>query len=442
MRRIGFVGLCAVLALPFSPATGAETTSAEARKTWKRSDEFSPRERALIDFRTERPRDAEIEYLPAEKYPFTAPFTAEELAYRMMNFAHNGRWPATMADGYGTITKEGYLTQGITVTRVTVVPGREGVAGQLHTPPGEEFMRFAYYYTDPPKDRHLQGLWVHKRTDREQRTNIDNFMYVPYMRRVRRMPQFRRDVPFRGMVQTFHDIAGREAWEFSWRVIGSDVLYETTRFPATRPKLTLARADGSFYEVSTSELKMMGDIYPFYRTDGGVECLVLVAEPQRDWLPHYAVSRIVYWIDRHYFYPLRIELYDSEGKLKTVQVRLAKQGNPALGAEGYTNLLTVFWDTDLDLIGYSLHDAYRVIEWSEEERSVMFSPEFMRRCWLKYAQPTHALVASQKEFYLRPSLEAGKFCEGRLIRLADDVQERVAAQEKAGHLVFAASESD
>jgi hypothetical protein len=440
VRRTALVGLSGILALLVSFTAVAQGPDGGARKTWKRVEELSPEERARIDSRSETPRDPEAPYLPAERYPFTEPFTAEELAYRMMNFAHNGRRPHTLADAFGSITKDGYLTQGVTVVRMAAFADGGSVPGQLQAAPGSELLRFALYYTYPPRNQHQQLLWVYRRTDRERRTRMDNFWYVPEMRRVRRMPQFRRDVPLRGAVQTIDDIMGRDAWEFSWRVIGTDVLYETARFPSTRPTLTLARGDGSFYEVATSELRIMGDDYPFYRPDGGVESLVLVAEPRQDWLPHYSDAKIVYWIDKHYSYPLRIEKYDAEGRLKTVQVGMAAPGDPELGPEGYRSFLAVYWDSRLDMTSYSLHDAYRVVEWSEAEKEVMFSPEFMRRCWLKYGQPTHALVDSIKEFYLRPSLDREKFPEERSIQLAPDIERRIAAQEAARRLVFATPE--
>jgi hypothetical protein len=435
MRRTGLIVLCAAFLLRPAPSIAEEPL-----KTWKRCDEFSAQERALIDLRTDAPRHEQLDYLPAEEYPFTAPFTAEEIAIRAMNFPHNGRQPHSVADAWGTITKEGLLNKGVTVTQATVPAGREGVLGQLTAAPGEEFMRFVAYYTYPPKDRDLQALWVHRRTDRTQRTKIDSFMYVPYMRRVRRMPQFRRDVPLRGMVQSFDDIVGSAAWEFSWRFIGSDVLYETVRFPNTRPEITLASADGSFYDVATSDIRMMGDDYPYYTDDGGVECLVLVGEARKEWLPQYSTPKNIYWVDRHYSFPLRVESYDGEGRHKKVQVRVAKQGNPELGSEGYFSLITLYWDAELDLLTYSLHDAYRTVDWTEEEASVMFSSEFMRRCWLKYAPQTHAHVSSLKEFYLRPSLDREKFPRERSISLNAGLEERIAAQEREGRLVFATSE--
>jgi hypothetical protein len=260
------------------------------------------------------------------------------------------------------------------------------------------------------------------------------------LRRVRRLPQPRRDSPIPDAVQSLDDILGRDAWEFSWRIIGADVFYESVRFPATRPTMTLARPDGTFYDVSTAELKIMGDVYPFYTEDGGLECFVVVAEPREDWLPNYAASRIIYWVDKHYHYPVRIEQYSSEGKLISIQVRLGKQENPALGPRGYTNLLTVYWDPNLDLMTYSLHDAHRLVEWTDEEATIMFSPDFMRRGWLKYRPRTQSLADSPEEFYLRPSLEPGKFPEERRIRVAPDVEKRIRAQDAAGRLIFAASE--
>ena len=107
-------------------------------------------------------------------------------------------------------------------------------------------------------------------------------------------------------------------------------------------KLTLARSDGTFYDAPTTDIKIMGDAYPFYTEGDGVECYVLVAEPREDWLPDYAAARIVYWIDKHYSYPLRIEQYDSEGQIISVLFSVTKdltKANPATGlrAHGFSD---------------------------------------------------------------------------------------------------------
>ena len=55
---------------------------AEPARAWTPVAELSETERADIDLRTDTPRDAQVPYLPAEKYPFSPPYTAEELGYR------------------------------------------------------------------------------------------------------------------------------------------------------------------------------------------------------------------------------------------------------------------------------------------------------------------------------------------------------------------------
>jgi hypothetical protein len=440
MPRVIAFALSVALLLLVASATHADPTLAGANRTWKRVSEFSLEEKVLIDWREETPRSAEIPYLPAEPYPFEAPFTAEELGYRRMSFTHNARWPHTMADSMGSITKAGYLSQRATVLRAGIFSDEQGVPGHLFTAPGKEYMRIFYYFTYPPSREGMQGMWIYRRTDKAQKTKFDSFLYSPSLRRVRRLPQPRRDTPLPGAAQSADDILTRDAWEFTWRIVGADVLYETVRFPVTRPVLTLTRADGTSYDVDTADIKIMGDAYPFYAAKGGVECHVLVAEPRPDWLPDYAVSRIVYWLDKHYSYPLRIEQYDSQDRLLSIQVRLAKQENPALGRDGYANLLTLYWDPRVDLMNYSLHDAHRIIEWTDDEKVVMFSPDFMRRRWLKYRQRTQASVDSPEQFYLRPSLEPEKWPEERPIHLAPDVEARIRAQDAVGHLVFSGSE--
>lgn len=58
-------------------------------KTWKTLDELSAEEKAMLDLRADTPRDPQIPYLPAEKFPFAAPYTAEEMGLRAMEFPHS-----------------------------------------------------------------------------------------------------------------------------------------------------------------------------------------------------------------------------------------------------------------------------------------------------------------------------------------------------------------
>ena len=412
------------------------TAAADHHKTWKNVEGLTDGEKAQIDFRVDTPRDSTISYLPAEAYPFQPPYTAEEMGYRSMEFPHVARWSHAMADVFGAITSNGYLDEGITIGFSHYVPDEDGVPGQLSVTPGDAYFRMAFFYTYPPENLGLQDLWILRRTDKEETTKLDNFIYSPSLRRVRRQPQPRRDVQFPNNVQTFDDVVGRDAWEFSWRVLGTDVLYETIRFPNTRPTVTLADPDGNFTETPSDQIKMLGDSYPHYTPDGGVDCYVIEATRRTDWLPNYRMGRLIYWLDKHSFYPLRIEQYDNDDQLRVVEVRNAYLVNPKLEERGYAGLFTVYYDVGLDLMSYSVHDAHWVKQWSPEDQGSMFEPDFMRRSWLKYPLKSQALVYSPEKFFLRPRLYPNKFPQARKMSISAELEQRYRLQEEAGHLVF------
>jgi hypothetical protein len=418
------------------PAQNNGFANVSGAKSWKTVAELSDDEKVVLDFRTETPRSTEIPYLPAETYPFNAPYTAEELGYRSMEFPHVSRWSHAIADSFGTMTSGGYLNQGVTVGAILHTPEETGIVGHLKVPAGQSFFRMAFYSTSPAEQEGTQFLWILHRTDRENPTKLDSFAYSPALRRVRRLPQPRRGERFPGSAQSFDAVVGRDAWEFTWRFLGSDVLYKTIRFPTTRPIITLANPDGTFFDKASDQLKMMWDDYPFYREDGGVECYVVEAVTKEEWLPNYTASKIIYWLDKHYFYPLRIEEYDQDGELQVVEVRIARQDNPALKDKGYAALMSLYYDVPLDLLTYSVHDSHLVKAWSEKDKEVVFGPDFMRRDWLMYPLKTQTLVNSPAEFYLRPLLYPNKFPQERTIVVPPDVAARIHAQEQAGYLVF------
>ena len=79
-------------------------------RTWRLVSELSEEELARIDFSTDTPRDATIPYLPAEAYPFEAPYTAEEMGFRSMEFPHMPRWNCVQIEDGGVLTPSGYLS--------------------------------------------------------------------------------------------------------------------------------------------------------------------------------------------------------------------------------------------------------------------------------------------------------------------------------------------
>ncbi len=405
-------------------------------KTWRPVDELSAEELKTIDLRENTPRDAEIPYLPAEPYPFSVPYTAEELAYLAFDldtprprFSHI--WLSTVQ----SMTAEGYMLS--TLKSNTAVLYRPADSGALmRVSAGQEYMRAFTQFTNPPAVAGRQSLWMEYRTDQNFTKKQDRYSYTPSLRRIRRQPQPRRETRFPNNAQTFDDLQGRDPWEFSWKVIGTDVLYNTIRFPNTRSTMTITRQDGSSYEQDTSQIKMMGDDYPAYRSDGGVETYVVESVPRPEWLSNYYCSKLIYWIDKEIFCPLRTEQYDQDGKLAMVTERLERQEHPEDGRLGHTGLVFLFWRTDLDLLTVGVHDYHKKMAWPADDWQTYFTPEFLRRGWFLSPHKTQADVQYPDQFYLRPLLYQEKFPDHRQLGLSPLLAARIAAQEQAGHLVF------
>lgn len=423
-------------AWPLALALAAAGPLAGAEQTWRTVDQLTDEERALYDPGTAAPRDATLSYTPAEPYPFQAPYTAEEMGYRASEFVHIGRWPHSLIDVFGVITSSGYINQGQSVSYVSL-DGEPGLPGYIKgTAAGEVYSRWFMFSVFPPETEAEQQLWVNYRTDADKRTKMDYFVYSPQLRRVRRFPQPRRDQRFPDNAQTFDDVIGRDPWEFDWSLIGADVITETVRFPNTRPTITLNRPEQGFVEVNVKDIRPMGAAYQHYRPDGGVDCWVVKAVVRAELLPDYNEKTLVFWLDRHHFYPLRMEKYDHEGKLIMIEVRNAELVNAALEQLGYAALMTVYWDLEHDIMSYSVHDGIRVHEWTATEQAMIFTPEFMRRQWQYEPIKSQTLIGDPEQYFLRPQLLRERFPDLRRIELSPVLARRYAAQENAGRLVF------
>jgi hypothetical protein len=409
----------------------------DGTKTWKTVAELSSHERERLDFSTDTPRHATFPYLPAEPYPFSPPYTAEELGFRSMEFPHQPRWSCAYADAGATIDQWGHLIVQSKTTGIVAYKGTQGLLEELYnTTPGESFVTSLSQDTGPPEKYGNQSLFSRYRTDRSFTKKIDMFVYTPGLRRVRRQPQPRRSDRFPNQAFTFDDTFGRDAWEWSWRILGSDVLYQTLRFPNTRKSITLTDTAGTLHDTPVNEIKPMGKDYPGYTADGGVPCYVVEARAREDWLSGYYAPRILYWLDQHAFYPLRIEEYDREGKLIFIETRVAELRNPALKERGYGMQLDLYWDLSTDLMTYSAHDGHQLRTWTDADLKSFFNPDFLRRVWFIEGVKSQADVASPDHFFLRPALLEEKFPQERKIGLPSDLRARIDAQEKAGQLVF------
>lgn len=432
------ISLCllSTVSLFIGLGSGRHACAQPLTKTWKTIDELSAEERAELDFRADTPRDPQIPYLPAEPYPFSPPYTAEELGYLTFDldtlrprFSHI--WLSTVQ----SMTAGGYILATLkNNTSILYFPKDGGEL--LRWPPGQEYMRAFSQFTYPPESDGDQQLWFEYRTDHTFTKKQDRYMYRPGLRRIRRQPQPRREDRFPNNAQSFDDLQGRDPWEFTWRILGTDTLYFTVRFPTTRPTATITRQDGSTYERDTRTFKIMGDTYPAYTEDGGVECYVVESIPRPDWLPQYYRSKLIYWIDKKLFCPLRIEQYDHDGKLILVAERLERSEYPEDGRLGYTPLIVLYWTTDIDLMTAGFHDYHKKMNWLDDHWEFYFSPEFLRRGWFLSPYKSRGEVPSPEQFYLRPLLYRDKFPDHRHIELSPEIEARITAQEAAGRIVF------
>src|SRR5262249_34951089 len=127
----------------------ADAPAAQVR-TWKTVDELSPQEIKDVDLSTNTPRHPEIPYMPAESYPFTTPYTAEEMGYRLMEFTQRPRWSCVYANAWGSISPQGVLLNpGKSVTFLDY-PEPVGAAAEFVRKPGEELYRSLNQNTSPP----------------------------------------------------------------------------------------------------------------------------------------------------------------------------------------------------------------------------------------------------------------------------------------------------
>jgi hypothetical protein len=412
-----------------------EGAAAAEKGSWQTVAELSAEELAQVDLRQETPRHPQILYLPAEPYPFSPPYTAEEMGYRASEFSHGPRWSHAMVEVSATINASGYMDNAKFSGLTHYIP-QDGLAGYIKLKPGEVAFRSLSQDLFPPESYGEKAIFIGFRTAQEFTQRADAFIYTPALRRVRRQPQPRRGDKNPSRAQTLDDTFGRDPWEFSWRILGTDVLWETVRFPLTRPKIILANANGNFVETAAKDLKIMGDPYPYYTSTGGVECYVVEARVREEWLPRYYAPRMLYWLDKHYFYPLRVEQYGRAGELIFIEVRISDLLNPALKERGYGVVITVYWDVTQDILTGSVHDAHQVHQWTEEEEQLFFSPGFILRNWFPGPLRSFADIRSPEEFYLRPALDREKFPRERKIPLSPELAEHIHKQERQGRLFF------
>ncbi len=147
-------------------------------KTWKTIDELSVQELQMLDLRTTTPRDAQIPYLPAEAYPFSPPYTAEELAYLAFDLdAPRPRFSHIWLSVVQRMTAEGHILATLKNNTAILYHSADGGA-LMRLPAGQEYMRGLLQFTNPPAADGRQSLWMEYRTDQAFTKKQDRYSYT------------------------------------------------------------------------------------------------------------------------------------------------------------------------------------------------------------------------------------------------------------------------
>jgi len=377
------------------------------------------------DFSTQSPRDPQKPHLPAEKFPFAVPSSAEEMGLRAMEFSHTPLWNCLLIDIGTTVTADGFLDQQVATSAILVLP-HPGSSSQ-------ELFRWISQSVNSQDPEDTVPVQVGYHTGKNNDVALTTFFPRPGLPPLRSSILRGERLP-RG-IGTIEDVVGRNAEDFAWRILGRDTLNQTIRFPATQKQLVVPDTEGKPVTLSTQTIKLMGEEYRGYTANGAVPCYVVEAVPRPELLPNYYLSKLIYWLDQRAFFPLRIEQYDRTGKLTLVTVRTASHANPKLKEHGYAGFLELAWDIPRDLMTASIHTIIPK-EWADEERQLFFHPESAQWHWPFPALAQFPRMTDAQEFYLRPDLYVEKFPQDRTIELAPELAQRIAAQEREGHLVF------
>jgi hypothetical protein len=365
--------------------------------------------------------------------PFAAPYSAEEMGLRAMEFTHTPSWNCLLIDIGVTITADGFFDQQIATSAVLSLPQRRFPRQRYDLQPGQELFRWISHSENPqyPEDTAIVQVGYH--TGKNNDIALTTFFPRPGLSPMRLSLRRGERLP-RG-IGTIDDVVGRNAGDFAWRILGSDILDRTIRFPATQQQLVVPDTEGRAVTISTQTVKMVGEDYPGYTANGAVPCYVVEAVPRKESLPNYYLSKLIYWLDQRSFFPLRIEQYDRTGKLTFITVRIASLMNPKMKERGYAGFLELSWDLPRDMMTSSIHTLIPK-DWSEEERQLFFQPESVQWKWPFPALAQFPQLHSAEEFYLRPDLSIEKFLQERKITLSPELTARIKAQEREGHLVF------
>jgi hypothetical protein len=428
-------------------------------KTWKTCEELSEAEKSELQmdcrWSNDTPRDAQRPYAPAEDFPFQPPYTAEETLYLADVLMPTPRWDLDLIINGQTINTRGslYENQGSAVAHF--LTNRETYWERVKTLKGGDVLQYIFVkYNLPPSNYGFGFVEVdYKVVPGENSKVADRWLYLPSLRKVRRVPSPRREDVVPQYDFTFDDSLGRPPWEYDSRIIGVDTIYPEQFY--RHPPQERAWADPRNWQVvkldwrnlpvlgmsDPSPLGIAPYTYPDVGPDGGVQCYVIEATPKPDMLPGYYAGKRLVWITVKEKLFLREELYDNkEGNLFFINEFRPMNYWPQDGRLGNARFTAHYWDIRIDHMSNATY--FYVSPPARRDYKAAFNPQRLLQVDT-FEHPLNSFDMTLKNpqlFPMRPELWPEKFPEQRGQRvtalLTPEIQARIQKQDAAGRLVF------
>ena len=429
-------------------------------KTWKTCEEISEAEKNELQmdcrWSSETPRDSNVPYAPAEDFPFQPPYTAEEILYLADIITPNYRWDTDLIVNGKTINTRGslYENQGSVVFHITT--DEKTYWNRVKKLKGGDVLQYIFVkYNLPPSNYGFGFIEVgYKIVPGEGIKPADRWLYLPSLRKVRRVPAPRREDVVPQYDFTFDDSVGRPPWEYNHRIIGTDIIYpeQYYRLPP-QDRSWVKPYTWQIAKLNWRNLPLLGlpdpsplgiapYTYPDTRPDEGVMCYVIESKPKPEMLPGYYVGRLLQWVSVKDKLLLRVEEYDpKEDNLFFIFEFRHLNLYPEKERMGITRFQTHYWDIRID----HMSDA-AYIYFPNNERNYkdpqLYNPQRLLQVDF-FDHPLNSFDMTLKDprlFPLRPELWPDKFPSFRgnkvMANITSEIQERIKKENAAGRLVF------
>ena len=211
--------------------------------------------------------------------------------------------------------------------------------GRLHHDPKpsfddeEIFGKAGFYPLIEPFD--LKGVGTISYRYKDPSRHDDTWLYVPTIRRVRRMSSAQRSDALFGQdidMDSFGGYAGQIPW-FEWKLLGEKPMFGSLHGQNLPPKV--CERDGGMTYCEAWELRP--------------NVFVIEGTPK---VPNYAYSKRVIFLDKETFFILYSDLYDQNGELwKTViqNIRTSNKPNPNIDYSYDEERMFVYAFTVIDM---------------------------------------------------------------------------------------------